>query len=279
MATGRMSWRSAFLGATLAVCSVAPPAQAACPEPVAAQDLGRVISAGDAAFGALDAQAFRAADSEAARLLPCLDEALEPAQVAALHRLHALAAFLARDHAGAVSAFRSMLATAPDYRLSEELAPPNHPLRIDFQVAAGTVSGAGAPLRAPRQGWVQVDGQRAEQAPADRPWVFQHFSEDGQVLGTSLVPVGGETPAYPSRSRGGSGARVPLWITTGVAAAASGTFFLLAQSSEQAFWDPSTPTGDLQGLRDQTNTFGWLSAGAGVVAAGAGAGAVLSGSF
>ena len=245
---------------------------------MAAQDLGRVISAGDAAFGALDAQAFRAADSEAARLLPCLDEALEPAQVAALHRLHALAAFLARDHAGAVSAFRSMLATAPDYRLSEEAgaAQPPAPHRLPGGGRDGL--GAGAPLRAPRQGWVQVDGQRAEQAPADRPWVFQHFSEDGQVLGTSLVPVGGETPAYPSRSRGGSGARVPLGSPP-VWPQRHREPFLLAQSSEQAFWDPSTPTGDLQGLRDQTNTFGWLSAGAGVVAAGAGAGAVLSGSF
>lgn len=280
MATAQRSFsRSARVALSLLLCGLGTRAQATCAEPAATQQLGQVISAGNAAFGSLDADGFRQADSEASRLLPCLDEALDPVQVSALHKMHALAAFLDRDHAAAVAAFRSMLASAPGYRLSEDLAPPNHPLRVDFEVAAGTASVAGTPLEAPKRGWVHVDGKAQDEVPVDRPWVFQRFDEDGQVLSTALVPVGADLPPYPSRARGGSSARVPLWITTGVAAAASGTFFLLAQSNEQAFWDPSTPDAELPGLRSQTNTFGWLSAGAGVLAVGTGTGAVLSGSF
>lgn len=267
--------------ATLAAVALlgSSPAWAACPDPVPVRELGQAVSAGDAAFAELDADAFREADAAAARMLPCLGEPIDDSQVAALHRLHALSAFLDRDHASTVASFRSVLSAAPGYILSEELAPPNHPLRVDFEVASGAVAAPGVPLPAPKEGWVHVDGRSADEAPVDRPWVFQQFDENGQVVSTSLVPVGGELPAYPSRARRGGAAALPLWITAGVSAAASGTFFLLAQSSEQAFWDPTTPRADLQGLRTQTNTFGWLSAGTGVLAVGAGAGAMLTGSW
>ena len=140
-------------------------------------------------------------------MLPCVDAVLSPSEVASYHRLQALSAFLDRDHAGTVASFRSLLATAPGYLLPDDYAPPNHPMRVDFQVAQGAVGAPAANLRTPRSGAVQVDGKAAGEAPVDRPWVFQYVDGEGQVQTTALVPAGGAVPAYPG---GGSRARPSL---------------------------------------------------------------------
>ncbi len=255
-------------------------AWAACPDPVPARELAQTVSNGDAAYAEMDEDGFRSSRAAAAAMLPCVGESVSATHAAALHRLEALSAFLDRDHAGTVASFRALLHAAPGYRLPEDLAPPNHPLRIDFEVAEGTVGAPERSLPRPRQGWNQVDGQTAQSAPTDRPFVFQHFDGDGQVVSTALVPPGGALPDYGAKTGGStarSGSRVPLLVTAGAATVLSGVFYGVAKSSESRFWDPATPQEDLQSLRGRTNAFGWLSAGAGLTAVGTGAGAFLSG--
>ena len=219
-------------------------AWAACPDPVPSRELAQTVSNGDAAYAEMDEDGFRSSRAAAAALLPCVGESVSATHAAALHKLEALGAFLDRDHAGTVASFRALLHAAPGYRLPEDLAPPNHPLRIDFEVAEGTV---GAPERAlprPKQGWSQVDGQTAQSAPTDRPFVFQHFDGDGRVVSTALVPPGGPVPDYAAKTGGSaarSGSRVPLLVTAGAATVLSGVFYGVAKSSESRFWDPSTP--------------------------------------
>ena len=279
-----MSSPTLRLFAGLALTGAASPALADCPEPVPVRELSQTVSLGDAAYTAMDEEAFNAAQADAARMLPCLGEEMTSANAASYHRLQALGAFLERDHAGTVASFRAVLGAAPGYVLPEDLAPPNHPMRVDFEVAQGAVSAPLQPLPRPRTGWVKVDGRSDAEAPVDRPWVFQHLDDDGQVVNTALVPPGGAVPEYASRGRVASAAAgprlsVPLAVTAGVATVASGALFLAARGSEATFWDPTTPNADLDGLRTRTNTLGWLSAGVGVVAVGAGAGAVISGTW
>ena len=72
---------------------------------------------------------------------------------------------------------------------------------------------------------------------------------------------------------------IPLISVAGVSAIVSGVSYGLASSKAQKFWDRSTPDSKLSGLRDQTNTWAWVSVGTGAVAVGAGTAAIISGTW
>lgn len=265
---------------------VPPPPPAGCDAAVGARDFGRMIAAGDAAYANMYEKGFREARLDAAQALPCLTEGLTPGQSAAFHRLEALAAFLDRDHAGAVASFKAVLAAAPGYTLPEAMAPMNHPMRTYFEIAANSPVPPGRPLNPPKAGWVHLDGALATEAPADRPFIYQRFGDGGRVIESMLVRPGITPPTLalastPSRSSRKSGREINVGLASaaGVAALASGGFFLAAHNTEQAFWSQSTSQAELGALRTQTNTFGWLSAGFGAVALGTGTAALLVGTW
>ena len=108
------------LVAIAAVGGLSGPALAAppCATPVTARDFHQKVADGDAAYADMDLTAFQAARVEARGMVPCLSEPLTPAQAAGFHRLEALGAFLARDHASAVASLRALVAAAPGYQLS-----------------------------------------------------------------------------------------------------------------------------------------------------------------
>ena len=260
-----------------------------CDGPVSARTLSQLVSAGDVAFADLNESGFQVARWNAGQAVPCLNEPLSTGQVASYHRLEALAAFLDRDHAQTVMSFKAVLSVAPGYDLPLSLAPDNHPLRVDFEVASGLAAGALVPLPTPTEGSVIVDGTPAEGVPLDRPYVFQYIGANGAVAHSELVRPGMPLPDYPSKaargarpSGGGGGGlslNVPLAVTAGAAALASGGLYLAANGKAASFWNTNTPAAQLPDLRRQTNTLQGLSLGAGVVAVGAGAGAVVVGSF
>lgn len=257
---------------------------AACPEPTTAKALVQEVSAGDAAFAELDDERFALARSRSVAMVPCLSDAVTPGQAALFHKLQALGAFVDRDDAAAVGYFRSVVAASPGYKLPETLAPEGHPLRTQFAVAEGTVAVPEPLLPVPRDGALAVDGRRATTAPLDRPFLFQRLDGSGKVVESALLEPGQAVPSYDAAGRSGAaggrrGVNVPLAATAGVAALASGVLYLSARGSAAAFWDPTTADTDLDALRARTNRLGWLSAGAGVVAVGAGAGAFISGTF
>lgn len=242
---------------------------------------------GDAAFAELDDEGFLEARARSLEMVPCLAEPVTPGQAALFHKLHALGAFVDRDDAAAVGHFRGVVTASPGYKLPVSVAPEGHPLRTHFAVAEGTVALPEPLLPVPRDGAVHVDGRRSTTAPIDRPFLYQRVDSGGQVLESAVLRPGQPVPEYETAGRSGrvgaSSARrrinVPLAATSGVAAVASGVLFLSARGSSASFWDPTTPTVELDALRSRTNTLGWLSAGAGVVAVGAGAGAFIAGTF
>lgn len=277
---------SALVPVLLATLASAPAAQAAdCAEPVSARAFAQLVSTGDTAYANLDEQGFREARFAAAAALPCLSEGITSGQAAAWHRLEALAAFLDRDHAGAVASFKSLLAAAPGYELPESMAPPAHPLRTYFAIAQGSPETFGRPLEKPKAGWIHLDGSAAKELPVDRPAIYQRFADTGALQETLVVRPGIETPGLTSE-RSTAQARRPkrtinvgLASAAGIAALASGGLYLAANSRSQQFWDPTTPDGELTALRQQTNTFGWMSAGFGAVALGTGTAALLVGTW
>lgn len=266
----------------LAVLASVRPAAAACARPSHAGDVARAASTGEAAFENMDRDAFQQARAQAEEAIPCLADLVDTAQASAIYRLEALASFLDRDHAKAVGYLRALLAASPGYDLSPDLAPEGHPLRIDFEVAQGTLPAPTKRLDPPRRGAIQVDGLASDQVPTDRPYLFQYADESGKVRVSAMVQPGQEPPSYPVRRSGfGVSLRldVPLALTAGAAGIASGIAYAVASRQEHRFWDPATDPAELASLRQHANTLGYTSAGLGAVAVGSGIAAVVIGSW
>ena len=272
-----------------------------CPQLVTTAALSRFISEADMAFSTMDEQAFRTARWSAQRAVPCLGEPIQPGQAAAYYRMEALGNFIEQQHAQTVAFFKSMLKVAPHYLLPEAMAPDGHPLRVNFEVAQGTVAPEGKPVSRAGDGVIRVDGRVATQFPQDRPYLFQHVSDAGQVLTSTVVGIGVDPPRYGTmrgyqnanagtrqgassptpinRERKPIAFNVPLAAVAGGAAVLSGITYALAVSSETKFFDRTTPRQDLAQLKKNTNTLVWVSGSAATVAVGAGASAFIVGEF
>ncbi len=250
-------------------------AAADCPAPVTAQKISQEISLGEAAFLNMDESEFRRAYDEIQSLLPCVSTPFNAAQATTFWRLHALAAFLNRDEDAAVIAFQAVLAISPGYMLSESMAPMGHPLQVWFDQAMESPATLEDVLPAPRSGQIFIDGSASLSVPVGRPYIFQMTDEANQLVISQVVPAGQQHPGYPAaRARS---IHVPLAVTAGISGAIAGGTWYLATAREKTFWDPSTPTGDLENLQRQANTLGTVALSAGVVTLGTGAAAVLVG--
>lgn len=272
----------------------------ACPEQVSTATLAQHISAADLAFSSMDENAFRTARWSAQRSLRCMGEAIQIGQAAAYYRMEALGSFLDQNHAQTVGFFKSMLKVAPHYILPDPMAPEGHPLRIDFQVAQGTAYVAGDPVPAPIDGVIRVDGGVATEFPRDRPYLFQHQTQDGAIPVTAVVGIGVEHPSYASRRgvqteasglrrtqavgekkpKSGPKFNVPLAVVSGGSALVSGITYMLAAQKAAKFHDPETPKAELGKLRDDANNLVLVSGTFATVAVGTGAAAfVIGGEF
>ncbi len=259
-------------------------AEPSCPEPVTARAFHQQVAAGDSAYVDMDVEAFQAARSKAREMVPCLAEPVTPAQAAGFHRLEALGNFLARDHAASVASLRSLVAAAPGYTLSDDLAPAGHPLRLYFEIAENSVAAPTAPLPSLGSGWAQIDGTTTTSWPVDRPFLYQSFERSGAVASSSLVRVGESPPGFDDSvagavvSRRTRTARTLGFVSLGSAAVAGG-LYLGARASSAQFWDPTTASAELDGLRTRTNALGWASTGLGVLAVGTGGAAIFAGTW
>lgn len=165
-----------------------------------ARMLTGLVADAELAFVHMDAQLFSAASAALDQALDCQTEPLSAIQVAAYHRVKALAAFFDENEPATVLSFQASLATMPGYTLPLEIAPAGHPLRQQFDQAKLFSPGDTFALVVPADGWITIDGNRSSAAPAARPFVFQRFGSSGQVLDTAYVAVGTPVPAYPSAS-------------------------------------------------------------------------------
>jgi hypothetical protein len=274
-------------------------AREGCPELVSTATLSRHISEADMACSTMDESTFRTARWTAQRAIPCLGEPIQAGQAAAYYRMEALGSFVDQHHAQTVGFFKSMLRVAPHYLLPEAMAPDGHPLRVNFEVAQGSMPLEGAPVQRAGDGVIRIDGRTGTEFPKDRPYLFQHVSDSGIVLTSTVVGIGIEPPRYGTmrglqNANAGRGqavtqkvqrspspiqVNVPLAYVAGGAAAVAGITYALAVSTESKFWDPTTQKADLKGLKKQTNTMVWVSGISGTVALGTGVSAFLVGEF
>lgn len=165
--------------------------------PCDARMLTSLVQDSELAFMHMDAQLFSAASGALDQALDCQTEPLSAIQIAAYHRVRALAAFFEEDEPATVLSFQASLATMPGYALPLDIAPEGHPLRKQFEQAKLFSAGDEFDLGVPTDGWITIDGNRTLAAPAARPFVFQRFASTGDVLDTAYVAVGAPVPPYP----------------------------------------------------------------------------------
>lgn len=273
-----------------------------CPELVSTATLAQHISKADVAFSTMEENEFRTARWTAQRSINCLGEPIQAGQAAAYYRMEALGSFLDQNHAQTVGFFKSMLTVAPNYMLPDPMAPAGHPLRINFEVAQGSMPTPGRPIQRAANGVIRVDGRVGSEFPVDRPYLFQHQLDDGSVQQSAVVGIGVQSPTYSTArglqtSKAGrrinasvtqvkrapssqAGFNVPLAATAAVTTAVAGISYVVAMSHEARFNDTDTARSELPGLRKKTNAMVVLSASSAAVALTSGAAAfVVGGTF
>lgn len=231
-----------------------------CDSPALAGAIGRA----EVAFTAMDAPGFDGAMVDARAAFECQTDPLTPILCADWHRVLALDAFLRDDGPDAVLAFHAALNTTPGYDLPTTIAPSGHPLRTQFEQAKLVAPGGTLELSSPEEGWLSVDGQRSQIAPAGRPFVLQRFDDDGHVIETVYVELGAPMPEYPTGqdnqgkvSSAGSGRkRSGALIGTGIALGVASAALYGAAFVTRADYDDAVDAGDvtaIEGAHTATN--------------------------
>ena len=169
----------------MALLAFSGPSQAAC----LLADLSTSLEAGIHAYQDMDAGAFSTARATSSATLECLKEPITAEVALKYHLVDALDAFLVRDPDRAVLAFQAMLSIQPSYVLGPTLAPPDHPLRNQFQEARSRPPSKEASVMASPEVQLRVDGREATTRPSERPAILQWIRRDGSPLYTGYLPA------------------------------------------------------------------------------------------
>lgn len=178
--------------AALLLLSTTPAAHAACP--ATASDLSVAVNASEAAFSAMNLEAFEQARTDALEMLPCLEEQLPPANVASLHRMQAFAAFVAQDDPSAIARFRAALGLQAGYRLPSSIAPEGSPLQLLYGRANQAEPSPTQPFHSPTDISLYVDGLLSTSAPTEIPYLLQVLAVDGAVSWSGYLEPGAPLP-------------------------------------------------------------------------------------
>lgn len=272
MSSARLrAWTPWLLAA--APLSLGRPSHAACTYTSTLVELRAALDEAELAFRRVEVEGFRVAMDRSAPLLECLVEVLPEEDAARYHRLQGLRADMVRDESRGEQAFAAARRLDPDYRLPENVVPPEHPLRRSY-AAMPLDALVYSPLPTPRRGSVLVDGQVSLERPANIPTVVQWEREQGHVGWSGYLWPGETETGYPIKSPERIGRT--LLASTVAAALTSGVSSFVAWQSHKTAQDPATSPAELEELQARTRTCLWISIGASTVASGTALGAVYA---
>lgn len=241
-------------------------AEASCAAPSHDADLEHALATAESAYVALDGETFDASMTRASTVLPCLAEALTPTLAAHYHRLEALRRYAILDEQGAGEAVRAARVVDPGYTFSDEVLPPDHPLRQQY-TAASTSDSVTSPSPRPLDGALLFDGRATVRRPGNRATVFQFVDDAGIPTTTVYLLSKDPLPSYPTgqnaeAAAGGSAVRTALFGVGGASLLASGALYGLAWSTHKPFFDTSDndiTLDELKTLQKRSRTWTALS--------------------
>lgn len=177
----------------------------------------------EADFSDLNSDGFNEARARMLEAASCLDSAPSPSDAIEVHRVEALAAFMAGDENATRLSLHAMLEVDATATLSLDLAPEGHRLRILLEEARELPSSNLIPSEVAPPCSLVVDGTRATTRPSNRPALVVVQGPGGRVVGSELLAAGENLMVYCEGPVLLHSRRTwPLWVATGGAAALSG---------------------------------------------------------
>lgn len=216
-----------------------------------------------------DAANFAVAVDSMRRILPCVQEGVDPATAAHVHRVEGLAAFAARDLPAARLAFAAARVVDPTWVMPEAVAAVGSPLRAEWSAAEAATTTVRLPR--PRSGELRVDGLLASERPDARPALLQVMDTRGRAVTSAWLAVGAPVPAYEKKPGAG------WWIAAGASAVGGGALLGAAYLADGEYRRSSTGA-EADEARRVVNGLAGAASGAGVLAVGLGV-VAISGSF
>lgn len=167
-------------------------AMADCPTG-ALQEAVSTAGALEVAYSNMDDAGFETAHTRLATLIPCIAEEVSPADAVTLHRAFAIGSFVGGDESASRRSWLAVKALQPDWKPSENLMPPGHPMRKLWETPVDGGSPMVAQELAPPGGW-SVDGVHQNMVPANRAFILQGFSATGAAVYTAYLYDAGSVP-------------------------------------------------------------------------------------
>lgn len=276
---------AAFLCAFLTLFALlgAPAHAAVCEKESTFTQLIKAGTKGEQAFADMDLTALlKQAASAREAILPCLKKPLTPQQAAVFHRLMALEAFTMRTDARVVAEFHAARRLSPGYKLPEAMAPEGHALYDYYEQAVHAEDGEPEPIFAPERGYVVVGGVRGAPRMSGTPAIIQVYGSGGEPreawIETQYIKPGQKLPVWGKNVMGVSARDLgidtqptwqkptPWYIAAGVSTVIAAVFYGLSMNERGKFDDAGTADGDLGGIRDRANGFGWTAVSTGGLA-------------
>ncbi len=281
------------------------------PCPASVPDMDSWIERALDAYSVMDTDAFFQAHRNARAALTCMEELLEPEDVAGYHGVAGLAAFLTEDDEGTLASFAAALSADPTWQLPERVAPTDSVL-VELQAqAVDKQGGPVSPMGETESFFLMVDGEPSLEHPKTRPWVLQVADEDWQVLwsgalapgeglphaalnperytrgSTALAQALGDEGGYDRRTAqrlgygaaGFGAAGLGLFVASGISKAMRTASQKQCIEDAACVADEDSWTDRMDGLHHRSVAFGWTGAGCMVAGAGLGVGAVIEGRF
>jgi hypothetical protein len=151
----------------------------------------------DHAIADLDPDSLGDAVARARDTIRCLGEPLTTLEVAHLYRVSGISWYVTDDLIHAVEDFAVAKAVDPNASIDTALGKP---LRQTYD-AVPPSTGEKLELPRPTEGYLHVDGARAEEAPADRGYFAQWLSDEGEIRSSWMVAKG-QIPPYAQKGGG-----------------------------------------------------------------------------
>lgn len=236
-----------------------------CDVPTQKTEIERLLSEAEVAVGALDSAVLTDTMDRARALALCVETELQPPDIARLYRLSGISWYVGGDLVRAAADFEVAKALDPDAIIDPKLG---RPLRMTYD-AVSPPTGETKDLPPPSEGWVDIDGIKAQQAPVDRGFFLQWVGSAGDVRGTWLLS---ETDAIPYpmgapvvvREKSGRGLLVTGIVGTVLGAGAIAGAAVMANEFEQS----TEPSSELDGLVTANRVLGYGGIGLGVAGLG-----------
>ena len=155
--------------------------------------LDLLLTHAERSFVSGDVQGVEGAAIDARNSVDCVGDSIDNHTAARIHRAEALATHL-RGNTSRTDALLAAMVHADPWLGVADLVDHGHPLAVRLVYVEERGASDTRTLMWPESGFVHVDGIPSAIAPTGQPWVYQQVKDDGDVIRSRWVDIGGTPP-------------------------------------------------------------------------------------